>query len=99
MLPDLSRALAGRIADGVGARVAAAAGCRRLALAAAPLLLLLLHGSAVSAPESIGGTPDAAYLASVRGLGVQAEIVYLPPTAVLDFGEAPPIPSPIPCRR
>lgn len=91
-MPDLPQASTGVIADQGGRRMAAVP-TRRRVLAWAPLFLLL-HGSALSAPQNIGGTPDAAYLAAVSGRGLQAEIAYLPPTAPLDLAEEPPKPRP-----
>ena len=87
-LSDLLQASASVIADERGGRISAGPSRRHRFLAWAPLLVLL-HGAALSAPQNLGGTPDAAYLAAVRGLGLQTEIVYLPPAAPLDLDEEP----------
>ena len=87
-MSDLLQASASVIGDERGGRISAAPSRRHRFLAWAPLLVLL-HGAALSAPQNLGGTPDAAYLAAVRGLGLQTEIVYLPPAAPLDLDEEP----------
>src|SRR5262249_11202529 len=72
--------------DGLAKWVAPTAGRRGMAWA---LVLLVLHAGSAAAAENIGGKPDSAYLAAVRGLRLQAEISYLPPAAPLDVQVAP----------
>lgn len=82
------------VADAGAAAVPLRRGAR---LCPAVALILLLHGTSAAAPITIGDAPNAAYLAAVRGLGLQTEIIYLPPHAPLDLGEQPqaqPKPAP-----
>lgn len=88
----------GAVAGIVTLACAAAMSVRRNArLGPAAALFLLLHGSGAAAPTNIGDTPNAAYLEAIRGLDLQAEIIYLPPNEPLDLAEplaAQPKPAP-----
>jgi hypothetical protein len=81
--------------DGRGEKSGAASSGRAVACA---LAIAALSGAAAAAAENIGGKPDPAYLTAVRGLRIQSEIVYMPPTAPLDVQSRPSEPAATPER-